>query len=620
MRRETRRPTRFVGASPIDPRLGWGHALRVRLATPGKTATLLASLAAIAVACGSRTGLLSRPLSLRSSLYCARSDYRGGSGNVTVLVLLDRSLSMQDDGKWSAATAAISTFVEDPETAGVAIGLQYLPVGTDDCNPQDYARPAVTVKLLPGNAAAIEASLARTQPDGDTPMLPALQGVMEYARSLLIGDPTRQVAISLITDGQPDTCSSSIQDVAAVAAAGTSADPPVLTFVTALEDDLFAQQLDTVAAAGGSGTAIRVSTPATAAQQLVDSLAALRDTARDCRFAVPPVQASEPPTAQDVTVAVRTNAASPQQPATYVASSGSCPTTDAFFVDDPSKPAWVTLCPALCSRVHADPGTHIDVSVGCGPGAPDGGEDAGEVDAGPCPGLTSLDCQQSCDPSSPSVAPVCVQGNWTCPPGSVDPGLCSVCPPVPHGCCEPDGTIDDASCIDQVWTCPPGATMFGQGNCKPPAVCATLLPCAVGQYCTWPDHSCGGTRTAGTCEPVPANCSPGGGPPACGCDGTTYGSACLGAQAGVDTSTTQSCAAPAGDFACGPDFCSVAGEICAVTSVSLTPQAWSCVAPPAGCSNGCGCNLCPPCPTGKTCTESCTMVSGGGRKLTCNQL
>lgn len=590
----------------------------MRPALIGRTATLLAALSAVGVACGSRTGLLTPALSLRSSLFCARADYRGGSGNATVLVLLDRSLSMNDSGKWAAATTAIANFVEDPQTSGLAIGLQYLPVGNDDCNYLDYVRPAVPVKLLPGNVSAIESSLARTQPDGDTPMLPALQGVMEYARSLLIADPSRTLAISLITDGQPDSCNSTIQNVAAVAGSGASGNPPVLTFVTALEDDLFAEQLDSVAAAGGSGKAIRVSTPATAAQELVDSLAALRDSARQCRFAVPPVSGADQPTAQDIAVTVRASGASASHGASYVAGgAAACPAADAFWVDDPSKPTWVTLCPALCSRVHADPGAHIDVSAGCGVGAPDGG--GPPVDAGPCPGITSQTCQQSCDPSSPVVQPVCVDGDWACPPGSVDPTQCGVCPPVPHGCCEPDGTIDDASCIDQQWHCPPGATMFGEGNCKPPAVCATLLPCAVGQYCTWPDHACGSTRTAGTCQPVPQACGPAQ-PPACGCDGTTYDGACQAGEAGVDTSTNKSCAAPAGDFACGPFFCSVQGEICAQVSVDVTPQSWSCVAPPSGCSTGCGCNLCPPCPQGKTCTESCTMVSGGGRKLTCNQL
>jgi hypothetical protein len=591
----------------------------VRLALIGRTATLLATLSAIGVACGSRTGLLTPALSLRSSQFCTRADYRAGTGDATVLVLLDRSYSMMDSGKWAAAGAALATFVEDPQTAGVAVGLQYLPLGDNDCTYQDYARPAVPVKLLPGNAAAVEASLARTQPQGDTPMLPALEGVMEYARSLLIGDPSRTVAISLITDGQPDTCNSTISNVAAVAGQGASGSPPVLTFVTALEEDLFAQGLDTVAAAGGTGTAIRVSTPATAAQQLVDALSSARDSARQCRFAVPPVSGSQKVTAQDVAVSVRSTTESTPRGASYVSAAASCPASDAFYLDDPSKPAWVTLCPALCARVHGDPGTRVDVSAGCGPGAPP--VDAGETgDAGSCPGFTSQTCQQSCDPSSPSVAPVCDQGNWTCPPGSVDPTQCGICPPVPHGCCEPDGTIDDASCINQQWVCPPGATMFGQGNCKPPAVCATLLPCALGQYCSWPDHACGTTRTAGSCQPVPQSCGSGG-PPACGCDGATYDSACQAAQGGVDLSTTRSCTAPAGDFACGPLFCSAQGEICEqVRTGSLAAQSWSCVAPPPGCTTGCGCNLCPPCPQGLSCNEQCTLVSGGGRELTCNEL
>ena len=587
-------------------------------------ASTLLALAVLVAACGSRTGLLVPTRSLQSSLFCGHADYRGGSGDATVLVLLDRSLSMEDNGKWAAATAAIATFVEDPQTAGFAIGLQYLPIGNQDCVFGDYVRPAVAVRPLPGNAKAIEASLANTQPSGTTPMLPAMQGVMEYARALLIGDPTRTVVISLITDGQPEGCPAQLNStsaIAAVAAGGLAANPPVLTFATALEDDLFAQGLDTVAAAGGSGRAIRVSTPATAAQQLVDSLTTLRETARECRFAIPAVGDAQP-TATDIGVSVRATAASLPRDAAYVGSGGGCTGADAFWVDDPTKPVWVTLCPALCARVHAAPATRVEVTAGCGTGAPDGGPVDSGGDAGDCPGFTSLTCVATCEPSSPMVQPICVGGQWACPPGSIDDNRCTMCDPVPHGCCEPDGSIDDASCINAVWHCPPGATMFGQGSCQPPAVCAALLPCAVGQYCTWPDNSCGATRTAGTCQSVPPSC-PGGGPSACGCDGATYGSVCAAAQGGIDVSTNQSCTPPSGTFPCGPLFCSTQGEICEQTrdlSKSLTPQSWSCLAPPAGCTTGCGCNLCPSCPPGRMCTEVCSQVSGGGRVLTCNEL
>jgi Mg-chelatase subunit ChlD len=596
--------------------------LRTRSSSRSRTAasTLLA-LAVLAAACGSRTGLLvPSTRSGQSSLFCAHADYLGGSGDITVLVLLDHSLSMADSGKWAAATAAIAAFVEDPSTAGLAIGLQYLPLGNDDCTVGDYAKPAVPVRLLPGNASAIEASLARTQPDGETPMVPALKGVMEYARALLIGDPTRTVAISLITDGQPEKCDPLIQDVAAVAASGASGNPPVLTFVTALEDDLFAQGLDTVAAAGGSGRAIRVSTPATAAQQLVDSFTTLRETGRQCRFAVPTAGDAQP-TAADITVSLRATSTSPPRDASYVASASACSGGDAFWVDDPTKPAWVTLCPASCARVHAAPATHVEVTAGCGPGAPDGGPEDSGGDSGQCPGFDSLTCLLTCDPTSTPAQPICVGGDWVCPPGSIDVNRCTMCDPVPHGCCEPDGTVDDASCINAVWHCPPGATMFGQGSCQPPAVCAPLLPCAVGQYCTWPDDSCGSTRTAGTCKNVPPSC-PGGGPSACGCDGATYGSVCAAAQGGIDVSTNQSCTAPSGTFPCGPLFCAQ-GAICEEVrdlSKSLTPQSWSCVAPPAGCTTGCGCNLCPPCPPGRMCKEVCSQVSGGGNVLSCNEL
>lgn len=537
-----------------------------------------------------------------------------------MLVLLDRSLSMDDNGKWAAATAALGTFVRDPNAAGLALGLQYLPLGLNDCSFDDYARPAVPVGLLPANAAAVQRSLERTHPDGDTPMLPALKGTMEYARALLIGDPSRSIAIALITDGQPDTCDSTIARVADVAAAGASNDPPVLTFVAAIEEDAFAAGLDAVATAGGSGRAIRVSTPATAAQELVGALSQLRDAARACRFAVA-AAGDASPTAQDVAVSVL---AAPSDSApedlAYSPSAEACAGNDAFWVDDPARPTFVVLCPAVCARVHANSGARIEVIAGCGAGAPDGGPSASH-DGGECGGLTDVSCRQTCDPAAPFVWPVCVDGQWTCPAGSVNGAECTGCTPVPHGCCEPDGTIDDASCIEGQWRCPPGATTFGSGNCRPPAVCASLMPCAVGQYCAWSDHACGTTRTAGTCKPVPNGCGGGGNTAVCGCDGAVHDSPCAAAQSGIDISTTQSCTPPPGDFACGPLFCPKQGPICQETrdlAKSLAPQSWSCVAPPAGCPTGCGCNLCPPCPQARTCSEICSLTPDGGRKLDCN--
>jgi hypothetical protein len=194
---------------------------------------------------------------------------------------------------------------------------------------------------------------------------------------------------------------------------------------------------------------------------------------------------------------------------------------------------------------------------------------------------------------------------------------------VPSGCCGQNAagqtTIVDASCINGTWVCPPGTASFGSGSCHPPLACAPTLPCAIGQYCVFADDKCGTTGLAGSCKPVPGGCS-GGGPAVCGCDGQVHGSTCAAALEGVDLSSNQSCNAPSGTFACGAYFCGVSGQICEDDRnfANPVPDVYSCIAPPAGCPSGCGCNACPPCPAGHMCKEVCTTDSSGGHHLTCN--
>jgi hypothetical protein len=266
----------------------------------------------------------------------------------------------------------------------------------------------------------------------------------------------------------------------------------------------------------------------------------------------------------------------------------------------------------------------VKVVVGCGEGAPDGG--AVDLDAGPC---TNLDffCIPSCG-SSDTVAPICVAGRFRCPTGSVTADSCTTCPAVPHGCCKQDGTLTTASCVAGQWICPPGAVSFGTGSCKPPQVCATLLPCAPGQLCKVPDLSCATTAVPGTCEPVATSC-PSGGPPACGCDGRVYGNTCLASLAGTDLSLAAPCSPPNGTFRCGPYFCNVGSEVCRKTTTfatSLAPDSYACVQQTAACAPGCinggpnACSLCEACPAGRKCGFTCTTSVSGARDLTCTVL
>jgi hypothetical protein len=575
----------------------------------------------VVAACGSRTGLLVDESfsQTKSALFCLHAEYASGRGDVGLYVMLDDSGSMNDDQKWDLATAALSAFVDDPRAAGIEIGLQYLPLGSS-CDAEEFARPAVPLAALPGNAAPIKRSLAQHTPDGATPLLPALEGGITYARARMQADATRAVVVALVTDGTPDACDSTTASVASVATAGLSADPQVLTFVIGLETGEV-PALDRIAAAGGTGKAILIGRDPNSAQSIVDTLRTLRDSARLCRYGVPASSAAHP-SAGDLTVTYRTSPSASPTALSIVASANDCGASGAFFANDGAHPTLVTLCPSACSVLHANPASRVTVTAGCGLGAPDGGG-APDKDGGTfCSGINSVYCVPSCGSSDTSTPPVCVAGEWTCPSGTISLDECARCPPVPHGCCKGDGTLARASCVNRAWVCPPGATSFGSPGCSPPEVCATLMPCGAGQYCKVPDFTCGDGNTPGACATIPNGCASGG-PPVCGCDGLNHVSACDAASGAIDLSASGACTEPPATFACGPLFCRVADQICRSTNdlaKLVAPRDYACLDASPACPTGCGCGACGPCPAGRSCKESCATGSTGGRVLNCARL
>ena len=347
----------------------------------------------------------------------------------------------------------------------------------------------------------------------------------------MVADPTRQVLVVLATDGDPDVCSSDVAGVAAVAADGVSGQPQVLTAVIGIEN-ADAAALAAMAAAGGAGAPIPIGSGTGAAQQFVNALRNIRDQAVSCRYAVPPTLGASP-VETDLAVSTLAGPGAEPTPIRLVAGLSAC-AAGGFYVDDPMAPTTVILCPATCQTAHAAGGSTVTVSAGCGAGSPPPGMPL-PGDGGICNGAVDFQCVPQCGSTVPAVEPVCAGGNWVCATGLVSVEGCTVCPPVPHGCCKADGSLADGSCIDGAWQCPPGAQLFGTGTCKPPTGCAATLPCALSAFCKVPDASCGTGSLTGSCQPIPTSCPPGG-PPVCGCDGLeVHASALRGlARRGVD--------------------------------------------------------------------------------------
>ncbi len=554
-----------------------------------------------AASCGARSGLRVPPElpAPPSSAFCGKASYRGGFQNLDLYLVLDRSGSMAMDNKWSDASAAIATFVNDPGTAGIGMGLLMFPRDTV-CNAAAYDLPDVPIGPVAATGVPIENALAGAPLDGNTPTRLALRAAITYARAVMQADASREVVVALLTDGAPNECDSSDDALAFVAAQGASVAPQVRTFVIGLATG-YLTSLSVIAAAGGTGAPAIIGQDG-AAQGLIDAFRDLRAQAEGCRYGLPPIDPGAAPQASDVSVTIGAKKLA------RAASAAACQ-ADTFWVDDP--PTRVTLCLTTCDAVRADPAARVDVTFGCGAGSQP------VLPNGQCGSTVNFACVADC--AAPhAVDPVCVAGVWSCPAGTKPQTSCSECDAVPHGCCTAGGGLAKASCIDGAWKCAPGAAMFGAPGCAPPAQCAALLPCATGSYCAVKQLTCGEAGTTGTCQPVPAGCGKAPELAACGCNGALYPSACAARAAGVDVSVSK-CPKGPSDLRCGPLFCNPQTHACAKTTHVAADTELACVPLPPGCTS-CNCKLCPcqpKCihtPTGDG--ESC-QLDGGAQTLTC---
>ena len=581
-----------------------------------------------AAGCGARTGLEQEQgrtgepppdavadVAPPTASFCEEKAYDSGPTDLSIFVVLDKSGSMLEDERWSSVAAAFSAFVDDPKAAGLGVGLLYYPLSAaGNCAFDDYSVPSVPLAKLPGNAAAVKASLAQVVPFGETPTLPALRGGIEYSRGVAIANPKERVVIALVTDGAPNACDSTAEKVAALEQEAATTDPKVLTYVIGLATG-YTDEIALMASAGGTGKPILVDDGASAAQTLVDAMLSLKIAQEKCVFGVP-IPPGAAPKATDLSVRYRLTPGGADKEIAIVADFASC-SGEAFFPDDLDAPGSVTLCPAACEAVHGTVTSQVTVTAGCGMGT-DGGLPDAKPDGAECPANVDFSCVPACG-SSDLDAPSCVDGAWTCPPGTFSDVVCTTCPAVPHGCCEGDGTFVQASCVNGAWTCPPGSVLFGSPGCSPPAVCTGSLPCAFGSYCDVPDDSCGTGALLGTCKPVPAGCGPGG-PAVCGCGGTVFASACEAAKSLADVDGNSGCNTPGNTFPCGGYFCQVGKQVCRRTTTlgAPVPDQYLCIDIPPGCGDGCGCQLCEQCPPGGPC--GFCGPDGDGVYLECTQI
>jgi hypothetical protein len=145
---------------------------------------------------------------------CAMDVHQADRVPVDLLLLLDASLSMGqpvDRGigrsKYDLVSEALTSFIKDPRSAGMGVGLQFFPVADapapKECSPSTYEKPAVPIGALPGAEVPVVQALQDVDFGGATPMGPAVAGALNQARRQQATNPTHRVAVVLATDGVP---------------------------------------------------------------------------------------------------------------------------------------------------------------------------------------------------------------------------------------------------------------------------------------------------------------------------------------------------------------------------------------------------------------------------------
>jgi hypothetical protein len=312
---------------------------------------------------------------------------------VDMYIMFDQSTSMSDPlpdnsgSWWSAAQAAVTSFVNNNRATGMGVGLQYfgLPhsvpgctsfstLAGDCCDPAVYQKPEIEIGLLPANSAALAASIAAHAPVSFTPTLPALQGAIDHMKAWAPQHLGRAPVVVFVTDGFPTTCASTtdvdngaqISDVAALAKTAFETPPIVRTFVVGFNSGQGLGNLDQIAKAGGTNKAFMIAGGAIG-DTFVNAMLSIASTPLQCSFDLP--KPADPKVVIDpnkVDVSYTPSATGITEPVAKLNNLGDCVTNQnqGWYYDSPATPTKIMICPGTCARFAAG---SVQLLSGCAP-------------------------------------------------------------------------------------------------------------------------------------------------------------------------------------------------------------------------------------------------------------
>jgi hypothetical protein len=275
----------------------------------------------------------------------------------------------EEVGVCSLQLVKCSISIACPEGAGECVPFPYSCVNQTSCDVARYAAPALPISNAQTRSADIVASLNEQIPRGQTPTGPALAGALEQARLWAEQNPNRQVVTVLATDGFPTSCEPlDIFDISEVAANAYDGERPVRTFVIGVfsNTDLGRdgqQRLDSIARAGGSDRAILINTESNVAQNFLEALNTIRNTAVSCEFQLDPAAGLN----FDQVNMQMTDAAGSSTALVNVGDVSACAEgVQGWYYerDADGTPYQLNVCPDTCEAFNGE-GVQADLQIGC---------------------------------------------------------------------------------------------------------------------------------------------------------------------------------------------------------------------------------------------------------------
>jgi uncharacterized protein YegL len=299
---------------------------------------------------------------------CASSNAGVDALPIYLVFMVDKSGSMGGSAmsvKWTPAVAALKDFFADPSSANIHASLTFFK-SNNECNVGSYATPAVAMTALP-QTTSFAAALDANSPNGGTPTLPAEQGAVQYAQTVAATlKAGEKVAVVLVTDGDPNDCSSTAANVAAAAATVAST---IKTYVIGVGTEV--AKLDQIATGGGTAPHIQVNTTsaATTSSDLRAAIGKIKAAQLSCDYTLPP-----PPSGKTIDVnAVNVNYTTGGMTNT-LGYSADCSNASGWHYDSTTTPTKIIMCPTICTSLQNDTsGGKIDIVFGCSTAVTGGG-------------------------------------------------------------------------------------------------------------------------------------------------------------------------------------------------------------------------------------------------------